>query len=677
MQKLVKRFSITDTTVQTARTAEEDPLAPWRALAGADDFPAKWQAFARQLMDEARQREEHNRQQFLPYADFSTGQDHGWRRDGHGLRAGPGRAGDFALHPQGDALVQAILPAGWFTHSLSAKLNGTLQSPVLESRPRQRISFLVRGSHGSAVRLVANNCQLAYVHARYLDSDEPHWVTIKVPENPAGLRVYAELMTLFDNPKFPDSAAGLAGDPILNVKLPWEEAIKKFERSYFGVSRVVLHDGPEVPRPELRHLLPLFQEARPARLADWAARHGEIVTAAVQAWADDRAGDDEARWLDFLVQHGLLSNRLDCTPRLQELARAYRAEEQGLARPRTIPGLADWGKGFEQPLFARGDCTRPGEPVPRGFLEVLSPAKDSFRGSGSGWLELAERLASADNPLTARVLVNRVWHHLFGTGIVATVDDFGRYGEQPTPADVQLLDHLATRFVKEGWSIKRLIRAVVLTHTFRLGHQAAPAVLDLTKETEETKKLYGLDSSVASKRQYALQCLRARRLIEAGVRFVEIGSPPSANGVWDQHGKLKEGHEKNALDVDQPIAGLFQDLKRRGLLNETLVVWASEFGRTPHTAGSGAKAGRDHHPEGFTVWLAGGGVKGGTAYGATDELGMRAVENIVSMHDLHATLLHALGLDHERLTYRSGGRDFRLTDTLGGARPITAILEQS
>jgi hypothetical protein len=211
---------------------------------------------------------------------------------------------------------------------------------------------------------------------------------------------------------------------------------------------------------------------------------------------------------------------------------------------------------------------------------------------------------------------------------------------------------------------------------FRMQAQA-PAVLDLAQETEETKKLYGRDSPVASKRQYALQCLRARRLIEAGVRFVEISSPPSANGVWDQHGKIKEGHEKNAFDVDQPIAGLLKDLKRRGLLDETLVLWAGEFGRTPHTAGSGVKAGRDHHPEGFTVWLAGGGVKGGTAYGATDELGMRASENLVSMHDLHATLLHALGLDHERLTYRFGGRDFRLTDTLGGAKAIMAILDSA
>ena len=168
---------------------------------------------------------------------------------------------------------------------------------------------------------------------------------------------------------------------------------------------------------------------------------------------------------------------------------------------------------------------------------------------------------------------------------------------------------------------------------------------------------------MASKRLYGIQCLRARRLVEAGVRFVEVTCPPGAsNGAWDQHGDLKKGHEKNALDTDQAIAGLLKDLKSRGLLDETLVVWAGEFGRTPHSAG---RDGRDHHPEGFSVWLAGGGVKGGTIYGATDELGMHAVEDIVTMHDLHATILHLLGLDHERLTYRFGGRDFRLTDVHG------------
>ncbi len=197
-----------------------------------------------------------------------------------------------------------------------------------------------------------------------------------------------------------------------------------------------------------------------------------------------------------------------------------------------------------------------------------------------------------------------------------------------------------------------------------------PDVLDLGRETEATKRLYGIDSTAPTKRLYGIQCLRARRLVEAGVRFVEVTCPPGAsNGAWDQHGDLKKGHEKNALDTDQAIAGLIKDLKSRGLLEETLVICAGEFGRTPHSAG---RDGRDHHPEGFSVWLAGGGVKGGTTHGATDELGMHAVENIVTMHDLHATTLHLLGLDHEKLTYRSGGRDFRLTDVHG--RVVKEIL---
>jgi len=190
-----------------------------------------------------------------------------------------------------------------------------------------------------------------------------------------------------------------------------------------------------------------------------------------------------------------------------------------------------------------------------------------------------------------------------------------------------------------------------------------PDVLDLARESAATHKLYGLDSQVPSQKLYGIQCLRARRLIESGVRFVEVTCPPGAsNGTWDQHGDLKKGHEKNALDTDQAIAALIQDLKDRGLFDETLIVWAGEFGRTPHSAG---RDGRDHHPEGFTVWLAGGGIKGGTIYGATDELGMHAVENVATMHDLHATILHLLGLDHERLTYRFSGRDFRLTDVHG------------
>jgi len=191
-----------------------------------------------------------------------------------------------------------------------------------------------------------------------------------------------------------------------------------------------------------------------------------------------------------------------------------------------------------------------------------------------------------------------------------------------------------------------------------------PDVLDLDKENKSTKALYGLDSEDKPKRLYGLQCLRARRLVEAGVRFVEVTCPNlfGMNGTWDQHTDLKKGHETNAFVTDQAAAALIQDLKRRGLFNETLIIWAGEFGRTPDT---GNGNGRDHHPDCFTIWMAGGGIKGGVTYGETDELGNQVVRDPVTIHDLHATILRLLGLDHEKLTYRFSGREQRLTDVHG------------
>jgi hypothetical protein len=191
---------------------------------------------------------------------------------------------------------------------------------------------------------------------------------------------------------------------------------------------------------------------------------------------------------------------------------------------------------------------------------------------------------------------------------------------------------------------------------------AVPELMDLRGETAATRELYGLNASLPQTQTFGAQCLLARRLVERGVRFIELTCPSGAGDRWDQHVKLRDGHGKNALFVDQGIGGLLKDLKSRGLLDSTLVVWGGEFGRTPFAQG---KDGRDHNPFGFTMWLAGGGVKGGITYGATDEYGYKAVENKVSIHDLHATMLHLLGIDHTKLTFRFSGRDMRLTDVYG------------
>jgi hypothetical protein len=195
----------------------------------------------------------------------------------------------------------------------------------------------------------------------------------------------------------------------------------------------------------------------------------------------------------------------------------------------------------------------------------------------------------------------------------------------------------------------------------------APDVLDVSKETTETLRLYGINDKPTD--TFGRQCLMARRLCESGVRYVQVTyGDNSANPAWDQHSNMPK-HGDHAKAVDRPIAGLLADLKRRGLLEDTLVWWGGEFGRTPYAEGNGT--GRDHNPGGFTVWLAGGGVKAGFAHGATDEFGHQAVSDKVHMHDLHATILHLLGLDHEKLTFRYSGRDFRLTDVHGNVvRPI-------
>jgi hypothetical protein len=192
-----------------------------------------------------------------------------------------------------------------------------------------------------------------------------------------------------------------------------------------------------------------------------------------------------------------------------------------------------------------------------------------------------------------------------------------------------------------------------------------PKVEDLSGESAATQKLYGLDDPVTA--NFGRMCLMARRFAEAGVRFIQV-THNDDKVQWDQHADLKNGHEKNAREVDLPIAGLLSDLKARGLLDDTLVWWGGEFGRTPTAESTN---GRDHNPEGFTMWLAGGGVRGGVHYGSTDDYGYFAVENKVHIHDLHATILHLLGLDHERLTYRHAGRDFRLTDVEGNV--VTAL----
>ena len=207
------------------------------------------------------------------------------------------------------------------------------------------------------------------------------------------------------------------------------------------------------------------------------------------------------------------------------------------------------------------------------------------------------------------------------------------------------------------------IEAAIANYELAFRMQASvPELADLSAETRATKALYGFYADYEHTRGYAAQCLLARRLVERGVRFIELTCPNVGYDRWDQHQKLREGHQLNALAVDQPIAGLIKDLKSRGLFDQTLLVWAGEFGRTPFAQG---EDGRDHNPSAFSIWLAGAGIKGGVIHGTTDAYGYRVVEHPQTIHDLHATILHLLGVDHQHLTYHFSGRDIRLTDVHG------------
>jgi len=241
---------------------------------------------------------------------------------------------------------------------------------------------------------------------------------------------------------------------------------------------------------------------------------------------------------------------------------------------------------------------------------------------------------------------------------------------QQQRAQLDLLNRLNRQHLEQTpgeTDLQARIESFELAYRMQL---AAPEALDIDREPLLVQRLYGLDNPKST--HFAKQCLMARRLVERGVRFVQIYSGGMENQLsWDGHADIKGNHSGFALETDIPIAGLLQDLETRGLLDSTLVIWGGEFGRLP-VSQKGPNPGRDHNPHAFTVWMAGAGVKGGTLHGATDEIGHKAAVDRVSVHDLHATILHLMGLDHKKLTYRYNGRDFRLTDVHGNV--VTSIL---
>ena len=279
------------------------------------------------------------------------------------------------------------------------------------------------------------------------------------------------------------------------------------------------------------------------------------------------------------------------------------------------------------------------------FITISPPrGHGGVQNYGSAFLPSMHQgtaIGSAEIPISKAVVSNLVNSRL-------------KSGEQREQLDlIQSLNRRHLSEVPGDRNIEGLIANYELA--FRM-QSTMPQIMSLNDETQETLNLYGVGDEPTD--NFGRQCLLARKFAERGVRYIQV----STDYTWDHHQKVESGSIKESAKVDRPIAGLLEDLARRGLLEDTLVVWGAEFGRTPMAENGD---GRNHHPQAFTMWLAGGGVRGGLTYGSTDDFGYAPVENPVHMHDLHATLLYSLGLDHERLTYRHAGRDFRLTDVYG------------
>ena len=488
-----------------------DPLFAWSQLTKHAATPGAsiaetWQLATAEYSARSAEHAAFNTAQFTTVADFREGKKADWTADGMGLRDSAWLPGDFSVATEGDSAIRHVLSAGVFTFGLSDKLNGAFRSPPL-TRTHGKMSFEVMGGGFSLARLVFNNCQLNYTNQHSIHHPDWSWITVDFQEGTQPLHPYAELLTFWDNPKFPDPLGTLSKDTE-NQRLPFNDHAKN-PRTWWGVRRVVAHDGAETPRDEAAFLTGLYHGDAVQSLDQAVQRYAAIAANAVVRFESCTTTNDDVRWLEWLLAKGVLSNRADSTPQLAQLIAKYReVEASQITLPRTMPGMADEGPGFDQPLLTRGEYTKPGDVVERRYLEAVSRTthpNESRDGNdvshetyianvylqaiaptssgGSGRALVAEAIVDADNPLTSRVMVNRIWYWIFGNGLVRTPDDFGHVGE--LPSHPELLHHLATQFVKDQWSMKKLIRSLILSRAF----QSAAAPLTASREKDPNNLL--------------------------------------------------------------------------------------------------------------------------------------------------------------------------------------------
>ena len=452
------RVSVADPWLAALDEAGNDngnPLFAWHKFAMDVQPPtttisaADWDQLRAFWHGEQRTRRQFNQKRFSTKWHLGGPQHRDWFTYGTGFGGATSREhkprtspdqGQLFIEPQGDRIVQGINPAGLYSHQLSSRHSGRATSPRFVIRTKY-IAVRALGKN-SRVRLVIENYPLGnggiYPAAR-LNQDALGWTVLNTAYR-KGAHAYFEFIT----------------DPV--------------ERAHFGVTQIVIGNQSEAPRETDIPILSLLQTASPQTTDALAAHYGRTVQRSITAWQSGTLRSNETRLLDFFVRRGLLPTSLTQLPQLQDLLQRYRQLEAAIAVPRRAPGLLE-SVAYDQPLFERGQHTRPTDPVPRRGLSLFDSTP--FDTPFSGRLQLAHQTASDNNPLVARVMVNRLWQHVFGRGLVKTVDNFGHLGEKPTHP--KLLDYLAARFVEQQWSVKKMLRLLITSHAFRQSSRTSPS----------------------------------------------------------------------------------------------------------------------------------------------------------------------------------------------------------
>jgi hypothetical protein len=569
---------------------------PLLKVASADEAErvATWQATADEWRAAREQRVKANADKFVIVRDFAKpGFPDDWIIEGDGLKHGYVDNGIPLISLTDDNVIQQLLPRGYHTHAISSKLAGGVRLPAQDLIPGQHVSLQLRGGEWAGYLVAPQNAFQSEV-VKFLEPKlTSPWVTLTDNGLKNGVtRVLSEVVTAPLNPNFPPRT-GLARAGATTLAHD-DDGLDK--RSWFSLTKVVRHDAAGAPQETMDVFENLYNAEPPTSESECWEKIGAWFGSASSRWSDGKATTADVQLINWLIEHQLVPNRFDSSPHLTELVTEYRRIENDLAFPRTANSMEERGvRPVAYRLNIRGDVDREGDAIPRRFLEVFGKGETQVAASeGSGRLELAEYLSSSSNPQTARVYVNRVWHWVFGAGIVATPGDFGKLGA--TPTHPELLDWLAIQFVEEGWSTKKLVRRLVLSQTFRQSGLARQAALELDPDNRllhhyPTRRL---EAEAIRDSLLAVSGRLDKRLYGRPInptRYVEDPAKRLYSGPVDSHGRRSIYMKMSIMDPPKFLVGFnLPDLKlptgRRdvtnvpaqalALLNDPLVLQLAE-----------------------------------------------------------------------------------------------------